>query len=444
MSDKGPSIRGRRFSLRFLLIGTALVAAILGIWRLVSYRHPAHQFLSYEKAPYTSGRQMRIGPNVIKIVSIARNRYDGKIHVVSGDGLSQQIPGVPQLKKCAKWLDVVQIELSPGPDLVEIIEVRIFDHETRAMLMELDKAYGWQIIEPSRIQIYGLGKEIPEKLDVWLRLNSHADGNVYELAPKPGASVEIPGGKIAITEVKDRFAGWSSAQGFYPSSPESGADSAVLLDWQGAWPAETKYQFTSVSDVGEKEYEGMFLRLDWNSKSMGPVRSHFPLDSIDHFEFRPFGGRHRFFFDGLEVPPSSGRKFDPPPTGKIAVDGNECQGFLSQFDPLRIRYLVERGSNVHGSAVWNTLAWINKGGPNKNIDSQFTLMFNARGMAGLLDIRLPLDIRLQDATTGQWLGQNTQSSGNYMSHGMNRKASAQVFNMPLEDVKTIEVKSGIP
>lgn len=220
MSEPSPQNRRRSFSLRFLLIGTALIAAVLGVWRVFSYRHPAHQFLFYEKAPFTSGREIKVGPNTIAIRSIARNRYDGKVHMLTGDGLGQQIPDAERLKGCAKWLDVVQLEITPGPDLAEIIQVRIFDHETRTMLSELDRAYGWRVVEPNLIQIYGLGKEIPAKLDVWLRLNSYADGKIYQLSPTPGASVQIPGGTISVDEVQDGFAGWSSAQGFYPSNPE--------------------------------------------------------------------------------------------------------------------------------------------------------------------------------------------------------------------------------
>ncbi len=437
MNNPSPPTRGRRFSLRFLLIGTALIAAGLGLWRVFSYRHPAHQFLSYEKAPYTSSRKIKIGPNTIAIRSIARNRYNGKIHMVSGGGLSQQIPNAQQLKDCAKWLDVVQLELSPGPELAEIIEVRIFDHETRDLLSA--SSYGWQVVEPNLLQVYGLGNEVPAKLDVWLRLHSHVDAKVYKLAPTPGASVKIPGGTISIAEVKDRYAGWSSAQGFFPSQSNSGVDSAVLLDWQGNWPEQTKYQITTVSDVGEREYQGQFMMLNWNSNSMGPRTSHFPLDAIDHFELRPFGGRHRFFFDGLEVPPSTGRKFDPPPTAIIKTDGDECQGFLPQFDPLRLRYRVERGNNISGGAAHQTLAWIIQTGPRQNVDTEFTLLFRLQGLAAL-----QLDVRLQDANTGQWGGKNAQSTGNYYSSGSNHKASAQVFRTPLKDVKAIEVTSRMP
>lgn len=181
------------------------------------------------------------------------------------------------------------------------------------------------------------------------------------------------------------------------------------------------------------------MRLDWDSKAMGPRISHFPLDTIDHFELRPFGGRHRFFFDGLEVPPSAGRKFDPPPTAIIQTDGAEREGFLPQFDPLRVRYRVEKGSNVHGSAVYDTLAWIKQSGPHKNVDTEFSLLFIVQGLA-----ELPLDIRLQDANSGQWLGKNTPASGNYMSHGSNRNASAQVFRVPLEGVKAIEATARMP
>ena len=62
------------------------------------------------------------------------------------------------------------------------------------MISEIDPAYGWRITDRNVVQLYGLGKPLPERLDVWLRLNSYGgDSPMVELPPTVGASCNLAG-----------------------------------------------------------------------------------------------------------------------------------------------------------------------------------------------------------------------------------------------------------
>jgi len=344
--DRQPIV-WKRFSIRFLFVLTAAAALGMAYWRAHTYRHPAHAVMSYEKAPYTSSRKMKVGPNEISIRSIARNRYDGTIDVIKGDGLRTNIPQANQLKQAAKWLDLVQLEIEPVPERVEILEARVFDHQSRALLWQVDAAYGWQVAEPNLVQVYGFGKEIPDKLDIWLRVQSHPSQDVYRLPPKAGAKVQLPKGTVAVKDLQAGMQGWSSATGFTQPSPNAADGCGILLDWKGAWSDEGKFQFGAVSRDGVREYEDTYLDLSRSSQAAAPARFHIPLEDVDHLVLRPDGGRHAFFFDGLEIPPSQTRPFDPLPAASIVVDGQEVDGTLKQFEPLTIRYRTRMGNHVY-------------------------------------------------------------------------------------------------
>ena len=127
-------VHRKQFSIRVLL-GLACLAAIgVAYWKAVVWEPPTNQFGLYERAQAYHGWTATIGPNQIRIVSIARNDRDGSVLVATpDDGVLEEVvvPNRQTLIDCAPWLDVVQIELRPGDDLVEIVELRVFDHRTR-------------------------------------------------------------------------------------------------------------------------------------------------------------------------------------------------------------------------------------------------------------------------------------------------------------------------
>jgi hypothetical protein len=401
------SKKSKRFSIKFLLGLTGLCAILLGIWKAYIYEPPTHKIALYEKALSTRGAAFEIPPNTISIKSVARNRHGGSIDVESGNGksLAGTVPGTASMSACAAWLDVVQIELDPGPDRFEMIDVRIFEHESRALLSQIDPAYGWQVLQPNLLQIYGLGKQVPPLLGVWLRVHSYASGDhVAVLAPTSGASAAIPGGEIMLKEIQAGFFGWTSGAGFLPPSVDGRGGSALLLDWTGRWQDE-KYQIAAVSMDGETEFRDVWLPLDSPSTSAGPVLLSMPLDEIDHLELRPFGGRHRFFFEAVELPANSGRSFDAPPIITVPVSGKSADVILSELAPLHVRLTVAAGDTISGSTANESISRMIHRPEPTDTDQSFTFAYQVREIAAL-----PMSFRFAEVQNGNYVSSRAYGS----------------------------------
>ncbi|RCS49421.1 hypothetical protein DTL42_12915 [Bremerella cremea] len=432
--------RSRKFSLRLLMGVIALCAVVLGVWRAFFIPHPAHQFSEYQRAPYTTAYQYQAGPNTITIRSIARNRYDGTVHLISTGGLSSQIPDADQLTKCAAWLDVVQIELTPGPKQVEIIESRVFDHESRTLLSEIDRAYGWRVTDSNVLQVYGMGKEVPEKLDVWLRLYSYADDTIYTIGVTPGDEVEIPGGTLHVAEVKEGYSGWSKEQGFFPTSSGGGSGSAVLFDWQGDWRGKPLI-CTAVTDLGERDQGGeQLLKPEWNGHLIGPATSRCSLELIDHLEIRQAGKDLRFFFDGVKVPPPVGRTFDPPPfLAIIKTDQGETAGVLHELAPLLVHYRVESEANIDRMNAYSSQQFTSFSIPTYDPLRRLGLQLRMWGLS-----ELPLALRVKDAQTQNWKSVADKDVGTYKLTGSHGFISLIRVAHTLAEIDAIEVTVNAP
>jgi len=395
----------RRYSIRFLLILTAVVAVGFGLWRALSYRHPAHANVLYQEADFTSGHRISVGPNVVSIRSIARNRYDGSIDVLKGPGLRTSIPQTDVLKKCSRWLDVVQVELEPGSERLGIVEVRVFHHQTRQQFA-LNEGLGWHLVEPNVVQIYGLGTEVPEQFDLWFRARSYPSDEVAILRPEVGSQATLAGGTVEVVDLADDFAGWDRKTGFIPGDPNTASgQSAVTIKWQGDWPDDDWRDIYAVTRGGATDFSFRLFNLQYPWNSSGPMRFDFTLAEIDHYEIRPRTDESFFFFDGLKVPPPQARKFDPPPTVTRPMDEMLEGVILEEFAPLKITARIYPGTFTPNYRLFNNVA-SDDPGPMVDMDTSFSLLLQEETR-----IYLPFDFHFRDRPGGNWR-RNNIAAGN--------------------------------
>ncbi len=436
-STTSPSRRFTRFSIRFLFGLTAFSAVLMGIWKAFIYEPPTHKVPAYEKAPGTRRLAAQVGPNTISIRSVARNDRDGSISIESGGGksLPGPVPGKKLLSSCAKWLDVVQVELHPGPDRFEIIEARVFDHASRTLLSQVDPAFGWQVVEPNLLQVYGLGKEVPPLVDVWLRVHSYRpEDRAFVLPPKAGSKVSFPGGTMTLREIQNGFAGWSSSSGFVPVGSEHDGETALVLQYSGNGQDE-RYQVAAVSTHGEKQFEDRYLSLGTTGGGQNLIRFDFPLDEIEHIELRPHGGRHRFFFEAVRLPKASGRSFADPPIVRVPVNQGEMRAVLSELAPLQVRLAVMNGDCATGSTSNGRMSRIIMRPEPRDADQAFTLSYDVKGIAGL-----QLSVGFQDSQTGNIVPETAFGSrGSYRASTATRQSAARTFSTPIDRVEAVEV-----
>lgn len=288
---------GRRwqFSIRITLLAVTMCALAVAGWKAFLWQPPTHGIAIYEQAPAFYGRTAKIGPNQIRIESVARNDRDGGISVETGRGQPLDVPvvGDRRLVNCASWLDVAQIELQPGGDLLDIIEVRIFDHAQRALLSRLDPAYGWNVVAPNLLQVYGLNQSLPETLDIWLRVNSYsADDDVYQLAPTAGATVpELLPLDVRVRLVDGDFGSGSTTGGTSmsliprPDGPtERGKAFSLIIDERGIGEIPFHFRFRQQGSwTAGTNYSGS-ARSTGSSRTLIERDYRVPIGSIDEVE----------------------------------------------------------------------------------------------------------------------------------------------------------------
>jgi hypothetical protein len=412
----------------------ALAAAC---WKVFIWQPPTHRISLYEKAPAFYGRTAKIGPNQIRIESVARNDRDGEIRIESGRGtsLDVEIPGKQTLVDCAGWLDVARIHLQPGGDLVELLEVRIFDHEQRELLSRLDPAYGWNVVTPNVLDLYGLQKPLPETVDVWLRVNSYeADDGVFTLPPTAGASVLVDGHQLTLHAAQAGFQGWSSSDGFVPLRGKHHAESAFEVRWKPS-NDDRRYQIAAVLRDGERIVDDFFHTF--NSQKSSVIMFPTPLESIDHLEIRPFGGRHRFFFDAIRLPEiTSQDPFADPPSAVVKIGGKEIATSVAAFRPLSARVRTVDGNYGQGTTTSNTSMTLTPRpeGPTDRGEA-FSLIVDARGLG-----RLPLAFRFRKMGHPNWLADSQMSSaGGASSFGSSRILIERNYRIPIESVDEVEI-----
>jgi len=433
-----------RFSLMTLLLSITFCAVFLGTWQVLTYEPPTDRIPLYEKAPSTRGSWIDVGPNRVGIRLLARNDRDGSIHYENGRGVAvQRLVAKRQqdLVNAAPWLDVAEIEFTPTPDRLDIIEARIFDHKMRTLLSRVDPAFGWRIVEPDVIQVYGLGKKIPAQLDVWLRLQSYAPNSpVTILAPLPKSDCNVAGSTLTLDDIRDGRWSWSKDRLQIPLG-EKGATVTAVFKFQGGKGTSERYQIAAVSKTGEKVHTDVPHYLDFSQPSYHrqfPIFFNISLQDLKHFEIRPFGGRHRFFFDSLTLPQVSASPFAQPPTAKVAVAGGEIESQVPAFQPLNVRISTYRGNCADGSGSNFRRIIINRGTAT-NLNQEFTLVSAVDGVA------LPLQYRFLKRGTQSFVsGKALSPHVSLATGGPQFAAACKSYLTPLDQIESIELSMPPP
>jgi hypothetical protein len=356
-------LRWPRYSVRTLLWAMTLLALGIVGWQQFLYVHPAHRVSLYEKAQYTSGRSIQVGPNEIGMKLLTRNDRDGSLTSTDGRGVvikNAQPQNAAVLTNCAPWLDVVQLELTTPAELLDIARLRIFDHATRTLLSDDNPRYGWRVVSQNVIQIFGLGVLLPDKLDIWFDVKSYESPEIIAtLVPQAGASCDLETGKLSIYSLREGSWGGDSRTHFdYLLSRELNK-STVVFDFAPKWtpnPATKRssgYQLLTVSESGE--------RLPSDGSFAHPYPMAHPVvtdidylyvarDEIERFEIRTNCDNEKFFFEGVSLPSTIRAPFTLSPNVIFKVGGEEVNKNVPEFAPLEVRLQTWNGdTSIVGS-----------------------------------------------------------------------------------------------
>jgi hypothetical protein len=370
---------------------------------------------------------------------VTRNDRDGSLISENGRGAvvkNLTAQNSQALSTAAPWLDTVQIELAPTPERVAIIEARVFDHATRTLVSDIAPAFGWRVAAPDVLQIYGLGKPLPEKLDIWFRLHSYAAADeVQTLAAQPAASCEFSDGtKIAIRELRPGMSGgWSSLNGFRTIA--SSDEGQIVADLSVLQPKSSQQllQIAAVLRSGEKvfsEHEHYFVPSVQSPDPRRLVTWDADLSDLASFEVRPFGGRERFFFEAVELPKASNRPFAAPPTTRVTVGGAEIDERIPDFEPLEVRIATHRGRSMSGTrSSLRRVTFVRSSQPT-DLNRAFTLIASTYGVSVKPNAKHIL--KAFPTAHGIFSSNTTASNGNQSITGAE-------YRIPLDQVDAIDV-----
>lgn len=435
-----------RFSMRSLLALVFGCSLALYGWRAFIYQPPWYEFPLYERAPRARGLAMQVGPNELSISQVVRNQRAKQLLVEDGAGkplAGATVTSPGPLKSSAPWLDVVQIELQSDPQLVELASLRVFDHATRMLLSDKDRRLGWRIVAPNLLQLYGVGRMLPDEVDVWLRLTSYAAGEpIQRLEPAIGATCQLENYRFTVKELQRGLWAFDSRKEpklHWLQQKNSLNQTSVVLTWEadgGAPPA--RHQVVAVAKDGQRDLGNREVLLLDSRHSM--VRSAYfscyvPLEDIDYFELRPDGGSDRFFFERVQLPRVSSTVFEAPPSVVVPIGGKQIRTTVEEYRPLHVELDTREGQPIRGTSSNGRGTWFLVGEETEaDQGNSFTLIQRVSGLGGL-----EWRIRYQLQGNAQYVsGDALKSRGGGSHHGGNSFGGYTTFLTPLQDLESLQ------
>ncbi len=430
-SSKGRS----QFGLRTLLWLTLLVAVAIVGWQKFFYVHPAHENRSYEKAPYVRSGSARLGDGSLSIVSVSRNDRNGNLLVEDGSGspLKTAPRNAKILADAGPWLDAAQIELQSEGIETDIKLIRIFDFETRQLITEFNKSSGQRLVDPNTIQFYRLGEKLPDRVDVFMRLNVYDPKDpVAILSPTVGATCNALGGTFEVRELVRGFSSYTSETGIVASPEAAKSEMALMLGFNGTWPKNEKYQIVAVRNDDTRVHHNRFLStpggyLDMAGRPAQLIVLMAGLDDIKHFELRRYGGGNRFFFEGVKLPKTSTAKFAVPPSPVVAIDINKPVA-VDELAPLKVTIEALPGDAVNGTISNEQFRHVNLKQDIQNTDKSTTIVGQLSGLS------VPRWKIIVNAEAGPVDGNKSGSTSGGGSH-----LAYELVDVPHEEIMSVKI-----
>ena len=199
----------------------------------------------------------------------------------------------------------------------EVEEFRLFDHETRELLHDShwqrpgqrqQKFFIERVGATEHIRLKEAGGHFPDKIDVWMRVDENGSGPVIHLPAQSGGTGRSGKSEIVI---KTLLRGTMNGRGeqhlpgkemLWDLSTVHGADSSLTLNIENRGEVlKGRHYLVAVKKDGSRHPHDRFFQFS-PGRQFNYARLDVAVEDVDHFELLPFKDKHKFFFNGVQVP----------------------------------------------------------------------------------------------------------------------------------------------
>ena len=225
----------------------------------------------------------------------------------------------------------------------EILQVRLFDHRTRALLSKYHAPAAWSYDGQDEIAVRSFAQPLPRLVDVWFWVTMFdSQDKKQKVLPQVGATAELAGYKAVLTRFHGGHSSHASRFGAAPPGPVGQKDESSLQVAFQITP-KLKQSYDEHARIVAVHKDGSRIMV-W--QPIYPVKNVLVCDvpmrlsDLDHFELHPIGREQCFFFDGVRLPAVADRVLSDSWQITIPTGGQTGTFTAPQLDPARLAITV--------------------------------------------------------------------------------------------------------
>ncbi len=402
---------------------------------------PASSFYDYRKARQAQGLEHSVEGTEFRIERCYRWAPDGNVLVTDGrkplaNGDAAEILSMPQPNKS---LDQAMIRFRRNRLTGhEIIQVRIFDHRSRALFSKYHAPADWDYSGGDEIVLKSFGRPLPDRVDVWFMVTSFGTKDKKQIVPaEVGSTATFENYEAVLTHVHDGHRGYT-AKGqqisFRPprSDNQDGLQVAFQISPRARADKDSYARVAAVTTDGMRFFED---RVIYAGNRHFVTDFHFNMERLSHFELYPVGRESCFFFDGVRLPEIDKQSLTQTWSTVIRTDGRQGRFNSDSTGPAQFAVTVLPGRNSMSSSsssgglgLHAAMQWT-YGQENRGMDTRATIVSEMRGLSSRM-LRTELEALGADGE-----GLDSNEGGSFGTAHVYR-----VFRVPPSQIHAVRVR----
>ncbi len=401
---------------------------------------PPSEFYDYRNAQQVQGLTHRVGEAEFRINRCFRQDNDGTIlatdgRVALGQADVGAVPAFPEPHACLDQA-VVRFQRSTLSGH-HILQTRLFDHRTRALLTKYHAPTAFSYDGDGEIALKSFAWPLPELLDVWFWVTTFdSQEKVQNVPAQVGATAEFAHYKAELTHLHN---------GTRPSS-SSGNTVTFGPPYKGGEDGlQAAFKITAKMKGSDNEY-GRVIAVYKNGARVMNDRAVYPHNSamvcrfpmtladLDHFELCPVGREQWFFFEGVRLPAIADRDLAESWEVTIPTGGQTGTFAAPPTQPAHVTVSVLAGrnsmsySNRSVPGLGSYTHW-RYGDQDRDLETYATVV---RDMKGLTNRMLRTEIIP--------LGANNQPLAESRGSGQSGSITHANFPVPAEKIHAVRIR----